>query len=385
MTKSFSPTIDLAQKLIERPSVTPEDHGCQALIAERLEKIGFTIHHLPFGEVQNLWAVHGDQKPLFVYAGHTDVVPTGNLSDWTSPPFTPSIRDGYLYGRGAADMKGSIAAMVTAAERFIKENPKHIGSIAFLITSDEEGPAKNGTAKVMEHLKKEGTKIDYCLVGEPSSHLKLGDTLKIGRRGSCNCTLKILGKQGHVAYPEKANNPIHTAVLALAELTGIEWDKATPTFPATSFQISNIQSGTGATNVIPGSLDCKFNFRFNPDTNPDHLIERIETVLRSQGLNYELHCETTSRPFLTESGKLLSSCIQAVEEIVGITPTPSTIGGTSDGRYIAPTGAEVIELGPNNHTIHCVDESVNIEELDSLSKVFERILQILLSNQKINR
>ncbi len=378
MTEYNSPTLTLTQQLIECPSVTPEDANCQQIIAEYLKKIGFTLQHLPFGPVQNLWAIRGHENPIFVFAGHTDVVPPGELSKWETPPFIPTIKNGYLYGRGAADMKGSLAAMITAAERFINKNPYHSGSLAFLITSDEEGPAKEGTVKVIEYLKAQNIQLDYCIVGEPSGQNTVADTLKNGRRGSLNCYLKILGKQGHIAYPDKAQNAIHHALLPLAELAATQWDNSNEHFPATTFQIANIKAGTGATNVIPGILDCQFNFRFNSESTPEMLLDRVKETLKTHEVQYELEWDVSGLPFLTKTGKLISACMQAVEEITKISPVLSTKGGTSDGRFIAPTGAELIEFGPCNATIHCVNECVKIEELELLSQIYERILELIL-------
>ncbi len=376
-----SPTITLAQQLIACESITPADKGCQLIISERLQKLGFSLHPLPFEDVQNLWAIHGHQAPLFVFAGHTDVVPPGNLQDWDSPPFTPTLKGKYLYGRGAADMKGSLAAMITATERFLQRYPHHAGSLAFLITSDEEGAADHGTQHVIKYLNNQKIQIDYCVVGEPSSHHIVGDVLKHGRRGSLNCNLKIVGKQGHVAYPAKANNPIHQALLPLAKLATTEWDQGNVHFPATSLQISNIHSGTGAVNVIPGTLHCQFNLRFSNEVTPHSLIARINDILMSCDVNYSLEYKVSGVPFLTQSGLLVESCLRAIQEIQNITPTLSTTGGTSDGRFIAPTGAEVIELGPCNSTIHCVNESVNIQDLNLLSAIYERILELILVKQ----
>lgn len=374
----MSPTLDLAIDLMRRASVTPADAGCQDVMIARLQAVGFNIERLPFGDVTNFWARRGARSPLLCFAGHTDVVPTGPLAQWTSPPFEPQIRDGVLYGRGAADMKGSLAAMVTACERFVQTHPKHAGSIAFLITSDEEGAAVNGTVKVIEHLERRKEKIDYCLVGEPSCVDHLGDCVKIGRRGSLNGVLKIKGVQGHVAYPQRADNPIHRFAPALHELTGIEWDKGNSFFPPTTFQVSNIHSGTGANNVIPGELDVVFNFRFSTQLTPEQLRVRVESVLRRYNLNYEIQWALSGQPFLTQRGALVDAVSAATQEISGVTPELSTSGGTSDGRFIAPTGAQVVELGPRNATIHKIDECVNVEELDKLSAIYERMLEKIL-------
>ncbi|VAW76079.1 N-succinyl-L,L-diaminopimelate desuccinylase, partial [hydrothermal vent metagenome] len=341
----MSHTLDLAKDLISRASVTPEDLGCQALMQQRLQAIGFKTEDLPFGEVQNFWARRGDSAPLIVFAGHTDVVPTGPLDNWTSDPFAPEIRDGMLYGRGAADMKGSLAAMVTACEAFIAVHPGHRGSIGFLITSDEEGPSINGTVKVVEHLVNAGVNIDMCLVGEPSSTTQLGDMVKNGRRGSLNGKLTVHGKQGHVAYPHLAENPIHLVAPALAELATIEWDQGNDHFPPTSFQVSNIHSGTGAENVVPGDLQAMFNLRYSTELNEQQIRTRVCKVLDSHKLKYSIDWRLSGEPFLTPKGELLDAAQRAIREIAGIETTLSTSGGTSDGRFIAPTGAQVLELG----------------------------------------
>lgn len=371
-------TIELAKKLITRPSITPLDEGCQQMIAEFLQTLGFQIQHRTEGDVQNLWAIRGTESPIFAFAGHTDVVPAGNLNDWETHPFLPTIREGYLYGRGAADMKGSIAAMLTAVERFVQQYPSHPGSIAFIITSDEEGPAINGTVKVIEYLTKQGIQLNYCIVGEPSSHNELGDVIKIGRRGSLGCTLKIFGKQGHVAYPEKAENPIHRALAALDELTKFSWDLGNDSFPATSLQISNINAGTGATNVIPSVLECEFNLRFSTEITPEVIQHQVAKILEKHQCRYQCDWKLSGLPFLTHSGALLAASVTTIEELAGHAPELSTIGGTSDGRFIAPTGTEVIELGPCNTTIHCVNECVKVEDLNTLSNMYERILNKIL-------
>ena len=375
----MSATLDLSRTLIERPSVTPDDQGCQHLLAERLQAIGFRIEHLRFDDVDNLWARRGDATPLFVFAGHTDVVPPGPLDAWDSPPFEPVIRDGLLYGRGAADMKGSIAAMVTACERFVANHPDHAGSIAFLITSDEEGPCINGTVKVIEALQARDEQIDYCLVGEPSSKTQTGDTIKNGRRGSLNGILEIRGQQGHVAYPQLADNPIHKAAPALAELSTVEWDQGNEFFPPTSFQISNIRAGTGAENVIPGMLDILFNLRFSTESTTESIKSRVEDILTHHGLDYSLSWKLSGKPFLTPAGELVDAARTAIKAVAGIDTELSTSGGTSDGRYIAPTGAQVLELGPVNATIHQINECVNVAELDTLSDIYEEILKQLLT------
>ncbi len=373
-----SPTLELAMELIRRRSITPEDAGCQNLLAERLERLGFRVERLRFGEVDNLWARLGDDAPLFAFAGHTDVVPPGPVERWQSPPFEPTLRDGCLYGRGAADMKGSIAAMVTACERFLATS-RPAGSIAFLITSDEEGPAVDGTVKVIEQLEKRDEKIDWCLVGEPTCAERLGDTLKNGRRGSLGGRLRVFGKQGHIAYPHLAQNPVHAALPALAELCAAEWDRGNAFFPPTSFQISNIHAGTGATNVIPGELEVLFNFRFSTEVTDAELRQRVESILEAGGFDYALEWTLSGQPFLTPTGRLVDAARAAVGEVTGLEPQLSTSGGTSDGRFIAPTGAEVVELGPLNATIHQIDERVGVQELEQLSTIYQRILDRLLT------
>lgn len=375
---SQSATLALTCDLIRRQSVTPEDAGCLQLIAERLEVLGFNCQMLPFGEVSNLWALRGDSGPLLVFAGHTDVVPTGPLEDWQSPPFEPTIADGVLTGRGAADMKGSLAAMVTACENFLADHPDHRGRIAFLLTSDEEGPAKNGTRKVMEWLEQQAIAIDWCIVGEPTSDQRLGDTIKNGRRGSLHLKLTVLGQQGHIAYPQLANNPIHRVVPALARLTSEQWDEGNEYFPATSFQISNINGGTGATNVIPGSLRVVGNFRFSTEVTEAVLRERTEAILDGQGLDYRIDWQLSGQPFLTRKGDLTAAMSRAITAETQLQPQLSTSGGTSDGRFIAPGGAQVIEFGPINATIHKVNECVVSDDLDKLSRIYEGCLRELL-------
>lgn len=376
----MSDTLKLTEELINRQSLTPEDGGCQKLIAERLEKLGFKATHLRFEDVDNLWITHGTSGPLFAFAGHTDVVPTGPLEDWNTDPFKAEIKDGYLFGRGAADMKGGIAAMLIAAERFVKEHPDHKGTIAFLITSDEEGPSINGTRKVIEYLNDNNIKIDWCVVGEPSSDKQLGDVIRIGRRGSLNAILTIKGIQGHVAFPELAENPIHRASAFLAEITSIEWDQGNDSFPATSFQISNINAGTGVENVIPGTVKLLFNFRFSTELTEDDLKTKVTVLLDKHGLNYDLQWKLSGNPFLTSTGKLVDATCEAIKSICGIETDCSTGGGTSDGRFIAPTGAEVIELGVSNDTIHKINECVKVDDLEKLSKIHENILERLLIN-----
>ena len=378
MSTDLSPTTQLALELIGRPSVTPDDGGCQELIAQRLTKLGFAIEPMPFGEVTNLWARRGAAAPLLVFAGHTDVVPTGPLDQWQSPPFAPEIRDGYLYGRGAADMKGSLAAMVTACEAVLAQHPQHRGSIAFLLTSDEEGPSVNGTVKVMEALSARGDHIDWCVVGEPTSTKQVGDVIKNGRRGSLNGRLTVHGTQGHVAYPHLADNPIHGAAPALAELCAITWDHGNDYFPPTTFQISNIHGGTGADNVIPGDLEVTFNFRYSTELDQAGIQRRVESVLTRYGLRHTLQWKLSGEPFLTPVGELVEAAREAIRDVSGLDSQLSTSGGTSDGRFIAPTGAQVIELGPVNATIHKLNECVAVADLDSLSALYRRIVERLL-------
>lgn len=376
---TMSDTLDLAIDLISRHSVTPEDAGCQPLMMDRLAAIGFDNQPLRFGDVDNFWSRRGTEGPLFCFAGHTDVVPTGPIETWTSDPFRPEIRDGLLYGRGAADMKGSLAAMITATERFIARHPDHKGSIAYLITSDEEGPAVDGTVKVVEALEARAEKIDWCLVGEPSSTERVGDVVKNGRRGSLGARLVVKGVQGHVAYPHLARNPVHQAAPALAELAATEWDQGNEFFPPTSFQISNIHAGTGATNVVPGTLEVVFNLRYSTETNHHRIERRVQEVLDRHGLEYRIEWTLSGKPFLTPAGALVEAAQQAIPDITGYPTELSTAGGTSDGRFIAPTGAQVLELGPLNATIHKVDECVSVADLDTLSAIYERILEQLLS------
>lgn len=371
-------TLELAKQLIERPSQTPRDAGCQEIMIARLAPLGFKVERLRFGDVENFWAIRGSAKPLVVFAGHTDVVPTGPREAWKSDPYKPEIRDGHLYGRGAADMKSSLAAFVTAIEDFLAKHPKHRGAIGLLITSDEEGPALNGTVKVMEWLGQHGIKIDYCIVGEPSCVKQLGDTIKIGRRGSLSGRLSVRGKQGHVAYPQLARNPIHMLAPALAELVAMEWDQGNADFPPTSFQVSNIHGGTGAENVIPGRLEVVFNFRFSTAVTDVELRHRVEEILRRHGVDHEILWTLSGHPFLTRGTALIESVRQAVREELGVEATPSTSGGTSDGRFIAPTGTEVVELGPLNRTIHQIDECISVDDLARLASVYRRVLEKLL-------
>jgi len=372
-----SPTLELTKQLISRQSVTPDDDGCQQLMTDRLAKAGFNIQPLPFEDVDNFWAIRGESGPILCFAGHTDVVPSGPESSWQSPPFEPTVKDGVLTGRGAADMKGSLAAMVVAVENYVASNPNHPGRIAFLITSDEEGIAANGTVKVVEWLKQQNIIPEYCLVGEPSSSEKCGDTIKNGRRGSLGCKLRVIGKQGHVAYPHLADNPIHNVAPALAELASTEWDRGNDFFPATSFQISNINGGTGATNVIPGELDIVFNFRFSTEVTEQQLRETTETILNKHQLNYAIDWHLSGQPFLTAEGELVDAAVTAVKQVTGLDTLLSTAGGTSDGRFIAPMGTQVVELGPVNATIHQINECVAVADLDQLTAIYESLLENL--------
>ncbi|AQZ93298.1 succinyl-diaminopimelate desuccinylase [Halopseudomonas phragmitis] len=374
----LSPTLSLACELISRDSTTPDDAGCQQLMGERLAAIGFQLEPMRFGEVDNLWARRGSQGPVLCFAGHTDVVPTGPLERWSNPPFQPRIIDGMLHGRGAADMKGSLAAMVVAVERFVAAHPNHRGSIAFLITSDEEGPATDGTVKVVETLKARNEQVDWCIVGEPSSTELVGDVVKNGRRGSLNARLLVKGKQGHVAYPHLARNPIHLAAPALAALAAETWDQGNDFFPPTSFQISNLNSGTGATNVVPGELVALINFRFSTESTVEGLQARVRAILDQHDLEYELDWNLSGLPFLTEPGALLDGVAAAIEQVTGRTTQASTSGGTSDGRFIATMGTQVVELGPVNATIHQVDEQISAADLETLTDIYQATLERLL-------
>ncbi|WP_151702832.1 succinyl-diaminopimelate desuccinylase [Nitrincola alkalilacustris] len=374
-----SETLQLACDLISRPSITPEDAGCQELLISRLEALGFTIERMQFEDVSNFWARRGTQRPLFCFAGHTDVVPTGPVERWQSPPFEPTFREGYLYGRGAADMKGGIASFITALERFIANHPDHQGSIALLITSDEEGPFINGTTRVVDHLEARNEKIDWCIVGEPSSTDEVGDVIKNGRRGSITGTLIVRGVQGHVAYPHLVRNPVHEAAAALAELAAEVWDEGNEFFPPTSFQISNIHAGTGAANVVPGQMEVVFNFRFSTEVTADQLKERVREILDRHKLEWDIDWVLSGNPFLTAAGDLVEASRAAIHSVTGINTELSTAGGTSDGRFIAPTGAQVVEIGPVNATIHKIDERVRVKDLDTLSDIYENILARLLA------
>ncbi|MDM1019829.1 succinyl-diaminopimelate desuccinylase [Acinetobacter sp. VNK23] len=376
---NHSDTLELSLQLLRQPSVTPVDHDCQNIMAERLTKVGFNIENMRFEDVDNLWARRGTESPVFCFAGHTDVVPTGQLDAWNSDPFLPSIRDGKLYGRGSADMKTALAAMVVASERFVTKHPDHKGSIAFLITSDEEGPSINGTVKVVETLEARNEKMTWCLVGEPSSTHQLGDIVKNGRRGSLNGVLTVQGKQGHVAYPHLAQNPIHLATKALDELCATTWDNGNEYFPATSFQISNIHAGTGATNVIPGTLEVTFNFRYSTEVTAEILKQRVIETLDKHQLNYSIDWTLSGLPFLTPVGELVNAARTAIKNVTGVETELSTSGGTSDGRFIAPTGAQVLELGVLNATIHQINEHVNVDDLEPLAEIYEQILEQLLT------
>ena len=375
-----SETVLLTQELIRRRSVTPDDCGCQEIMIERLSAIGFKIERLRFGDVDNFWAVHGgDTGPTLCFAGHTDVVPTGPEHNWQQAPFDASIVDGHIVGRGAADMKGSLAAMVVACERFVAMHPNHSGRIAFLITSDEEGIAIDGTIKVIQLLKERNELPQWCLIGEPSSTAKCGDVVKNGRRGSLGCTLTVKGQQGHVAYPHLADNPVHRAAPALAALSTEVWDQGNDFFPATSFQISNIKAGTGATNVIPGELEVIFNFRFSTELTEQQIIQRTESLLDHHGLNYSANWNLSGLPFLTSEGELVTATVESIAEVTGLNTELSTAGGTSDGRFIAPLGVQVIELGPVNESIHKIDENTNVEDLNCLTEIYQTILSKLLA------
>jgi len=370
--------LELAKELIGRRSVTPEDGGCQEIVAKRLAAAGFQCEPMKFGQVSNLWARRGSAAPLVCFAGHTDVVPTGPLSEWHSDPFVPTIRDGRLYGRGAADMKSSVAAFVIAAEAFVRERPAHSGSIAFLLTSDEEGPAVDGTVRVVEALKKRGEAIDYCVVGEPTSVDALGDMLKNGRRGSLSGKLTVRGVQGHVAYPHLVKNPIHLVAPALAELAKTQWDKGNESFPPTSFQVSNIHAGTGAANVVPGSVEVDFNFRFSTESTDASLSQRVEAILKKHGLDYTLSWVLGAKPFLSKSGRLAKTVLEVGKRHTGRSGELSTTGGTSDARFIIEICPEVIELGPVNSSIHKLNENIELGALEQLPRIYLDTLRALL-------
>ncbi len=374
----MSDTLTLLKDLVRRESVTPEDAGCQDVLVERLSKLGFKEERLNFDDTQNIWLRRGETKPLLTFLGHTDVVPPGPLDRWDSPPFEPTIRDGKLYGRGTADMKGGVACFITALERFIAKHPEHQGSIALMITSDEEGIATNGVVKVVEVLEKRNEKIDWCLVGEPSSDKKLGDVIRVGRRGSLCAKLTVHGIQGHVAYPEIAENPIHAFAPALKELTDEVWDKGNAFFPPTSLQVSNINSGTGAENIIPGELEIQFNLRFCTELDEETIKRRTTAIFDKYNFKYDLQWRLSGNPFLTEGGALIDAAHTAIKKVTGFETMDDTGGGTSDGRFIAPTGAEVIELGPLNESIHKINENVGVEDLEVLSDIYEAMLVELL-------
>jgi succinyl-diaminopimelate desuccinylase len=374
-----SPVLALAKDLISRESVTPEDAGCQEVMIERLKALGFEIEVMVFDDTTNFWARRGDQAPLFTFAGHTDVVPAGKLDQWHTPPFEPTVIDDHLHGRGAADMKGSLACMVVAVERFIEQNPNHQGSISFLITSDEEGPFINGTTRVVDTLMARDEIIDMCIVGEPSSTHHVGDVVKNGRRGSLTGELSVKGIQGHVAYPHLARNPVHQAMPALTELAMTKWDEGNDYFPPTSFQIPNMNAGTGASNVIPGELEVMFNFRFSTELTHEEIQRRVHSTLDAHGLDYDLKWIINGQPFLTDTGALLDAVVQAVTDVNHTAPELLTTGGTSDGRFIAQMGAQVVELGPVNATIHKVNECVSVADLEKLTDMYQKVLENLLA------
>jgi succinyl-diaminopimelate desuccinylase len=376
-----SPTLALTEELLRRPSVSPEDHGCLDIIGARLAALGLRIERLDFGPVANLWARHGDDAPVLCFAGHTDVVPTGPREEWRTDPFVPTVLDGMLYGRGAADMKSGLAAMVTATERFLARHADHRGSLAFLLTSDEEGPSVDGTRKVVEVLEARHEKIDWCVVGEPTSGSDFGDTIKVGRRGSLSGRLTVHGVQGHIAYPQLADNPVHGFAPALAELVATHWDEGNEFFQPTTFQVSNVTAGTGAPNVIPGEMKVRFNLRFSTEQTVDRLQQRVLEILDRHGVNYSIEWFVSGLPFLTRPGTLTAAVEQAVRETTGRTPQYSTTGGTSDGRFIAPTGAQVVEFGVVNATIHKVNECVRVADVERLSAAYERMMEILLTNE----
>ena len=378
-TEGADAALALTCDLIRRPSITPVDEGCQGLLATRLEALGFRCESLRFGAVTNLWARRGTARPLVAFLGHTDVVPTGDLAAWRSPPFEPAIRDERLYGRGAADMKSGLAAMIVALERFLAPAPSFSGSLAVLITSDEEGDAVDGTVRVIEALSKRGDRIDYCVVGEPSSRAVLGDTIRVGRRGSLNGTARVLGVQGHVAYPDQARNPIHALAPALAELVARQWDSGDRYFPPTGFQVSNIRAGTGATNVIPGELTLVFNFRFNTEQPVETLQRIVADTFARHRVDVDLRWQLSGMPFITRSGRLVSAAREATRETTGLDPELSTGGGTSDGRFVAPTGAEVVEIGVVNESIHKIDEHVLVADIGRLASIYEGVLRRLFA------
>ncbi len=374
-----SDTLQLAQQLINIRSITPKDSGCQDILINRLKRCGFQIKQIPAKKVHNFWAYHGRGHPLFVFCGHTDVVPPGDEQHWTSPPFTATVRNGHLYGRGAADMKGALAAMITATERFLREHPNYLGSIGFIITSDEEGIATDGTLAVVKYLQSQHIKIDWCLVGEATSCNQIGDAIKIGRRGSLHGQLEVFGQQGHIAYPQQIDNPIHRSFKALHTLVQKQWDLGNHYFGPTSFQIYSINADAGANNVVPGLLKVKFNFRFAPISTPQQLKQKVHQTFDDYQLNYHLNWHLASQPFLSKAGTLTQAIKASIKEICKLNPSVNTAGGTSDGRFIAPMGTEVVELGPNGHSIHQVDEHISIKELDTLSLLYENILNRLFN------
>jgi succinyl-diaminopimelate desuccinylase len=376
----MNPTVELAKELISRASLTPLDEGCQDLIARRLKKIGFNIENMPFEEVKNLWATYGEDGPLFIFLGHTDVVPTGPIDNWKNDPFSPLEENGFLFGRGAADMKGSVAAFVTAIESFVNEHKEFNGRIGLMLTSDEEGPSVNGVRKVIQELQNRQENIDWCLVGEPTANYQVGDVIKIGRRGSLGASVKIEGIQGHVAYPQKALNPIHESASAINEITKLTWKDETGEFQDSVLQISNLNSGTGVSNVIPGDLIFDLNVRFSPSTSEEEIKESVEKILNDRSLNYSVTWNLSGNPFLTKNKGLIDAVKQSISETTGIDTQTSTDGGTSDGRFIAPTGAEVVELGPVNESIHKINECIKSEDLITLSKIYNQILVKLLTN-----
>jgi succinyl-diaminopimelate desuccinylase len=380
-TMSVSPTIALAQDLMGRASVTPEDKGCQELMITRLEAIGFIVERMRFGEVDNFWARRGTEKPVLAFAGHTDVVPSGPVDQWHTPPFEPTIKDGFLYGRGAADMKGSLASWIVALEEFIALHPNHRGSLALLITSDEEGPFVDGTTRVIDTLEARGEKMDWCIVGEPSSTNTLGDVIKNGRRGSLTANITAKGIQGHVAYPHLVINPIHKVAPALAELVSTKWDDGNEFFPPTSFQIANINGGTGASNVVPGHVEVMCNFRYSTELTADELTTKLESILDNHKVDYDIQWTYNGLPFLTGSGSLVDACRDAIKTTTGTDTQLSTAGGTSDGRFIAPTGAQVVELGPCNGTIHQLNECVKVSDLEQLTQVYFGVLTRLMAQE----
>jgi len=385
MHTKHSDSIALLIDLVQRESVTPADKGCQPMIAERLEACGFSIEWMNSGDVTNMWARRGSEGPLMVFAGHTDVVPTGDIESWTSPPFSAQIIDGFLCGRGAADMKGGVAAAVTAVERFINNQPAHKGSIGILLTSDEEGPAVDGTVKVIEKLQARQEHIDYCIVGEPSSTHSFGDIIRNGRRGSLGACLQVRGKQGHVAYPHLADNPVHRSLFALAELTDIVWDEGDEYFPPTTLQISNINAGTGASNVIPGTLTVEFNLRYSPATTIEQIKDTVSALCDRHKLDYDIEWKDSAQPFITQPGTLTDATQAAIRKHTGNNATLDTGGGTSDGRFIAPTGAQVIEFGALNSTIHQIDERILCKDIDTLSSIYESVLEQLLTGQQLQQ